>query len=278
MELAKINAIKRFEEKKTMLDLGSVVRGVSDKEMRVARLSLRKTISQYEMQGEDGLPVRIKMITAGICRDYAIRSVTDQETFRFLDILRKYYSEMTVEEVVTAFELALVGELDEYLPKDRNGAPDRNSYQSFSLEFITKIIGAYKSFKGKIWVKVYKCSEKEEKPVTDEEKRQIFEDLKQTIDLIYLDFVESGVLSLMAPAYVADFLVKNNLSLGKDLNKSHFAKAREIVLLNEKNLEKRARAFNGEDLEDKALEVCAREIIMETFEKLKDEKRNSIWN
>ena len=275
--------IKRLEEKKNLLELGAVLNGVSKKELRIARLSLRKTIAEYSLEGEEGLPVKVKILTVGICRDYAIRGVTDLETFRFLDILRKYYSGFTLDEIRTAFELALIGDLDEYLPKDRNGNPDKNSYQQFSLEFITKILSAYKKHKGMIWGKVYKFSEKEERPPTEEQKDQIQKDLHKTIEEQFAEYLETGLISMMMPVYTAKYLVKCGKIEDQEISKKHIEKATFILTQNLNEKKKRQNLFEGvEGLEgDKILAYAERikstELILELFEKLKNDGKN-IWN
>ena len=275
--------IKRLEEKKNLLELGAVLNGVSKKELRIARLSLRKTIAEYSLEGEEGLPVKVKILTVGICRDYAIRGVTDLETFRFLDILRKYYSGFTLDEIRTAFELALIGDLDEYLPKDRNGNPDKNSYQQFSLEFITKILSAYKKHKGMIWGKVYKFSEKEERPPTEEQKDQIQKDLHKTIEEQFAEYLETGLISMMMPVYTAKYLVKCGKIEDQEISKKHIEKATFILTQNLNEKKKRQNLFEGvEGLEgDKILAYAERikstELILELFEKLKNDG-NNIWN
>lgn len=275
--------IKRLEEKKNLLELGAVLSGVSEKELRIARLSLRKTIAEYPLEGEEGLPVKIKILTVGICRDYAIRGVTDLETFRFLDILRKYYSGFTLDEIRTAFELALIGDLDEYLPKDRNGNPDKNSYQLFSLEFITKILSAYKRHKGRIWGKVYKCSEKEEIPPTEEQKNQIQKDFERTLEEQFHEYVEAGVLTMLLPVFTAKYLVKCGKIEDREISEKHMQKANFILAQSIKEKKKNPNLFQGiEEPEGKlvlyyAERIKSTELILELFEKLKNEG-NSIWD
>ena len=52
---------------------------------------------------------------------------------RLADVLKRYYSYMTLADIKLAFELAMTGELDNYLPRDSQGNPDKKHYQQFNL-------------------------------------------------------------------------------------------------------------------------------------------------
>lgn len=288
-------AAQRFEEKKSMLESAFVQSKLSPGEFRIAKLSVGRTIRdipETEIKivnnepKEVGAVKQIGILSVGICKDYAIRNPDKAEGFRFYDILRKYYSEFTISEVRTAFELALVGALDEYLPKDKNGNPDKNSYQSFSVEFITKILNAYKKYKGRVWSKVYLITAKEERQVTEEEKEQIHKDFRKTLGGYYAEFLETGMVTINFPNYVADYLVKNGMAEPKEMEAKHFNRARLVLGSGEKSLEEKKKIFFGfeegnysERLEAEAMRIVALEIIRETFDRLKNEGiQNDYWD
>lgn len=104
--------------------------------------STKKSISDYPLEE---LTAHVGKLSAMIAKDAGIKQVDTYSATRFVDILRKYYYSLSLSEVKIAFELGMTGQLDEYLPKDKNGHPDRNHYQSFSIEYVTKILNAYKS-------------------------------------------------------------------------------------------------------------------------------------
>ena len=54
-----------------------------------------------------------------------------------------------------AFEMSLTGELDDFLPKNGNGQPDRNHYQQFNAEYVCKILNAYKGRRAAVFKKAY---------------------------------------------------------------------------------------------------------------------------
>lgn len=74
---------------------------------------------------------------------------------RLVDILKRYYSYFTLAEIKLAFELAISGELDNYLPKDSQGNPDKKHYQQFNFAFFAKILNAYKALQNEVIYKAY---------------------------------------------------------------------------------------------------------------------------
>ena len=51
---------------------------------------------------------------------------------RLADVLKRHFYDLTIEDVKTAFELLTVGDLDNYLPINSNGEPDRSHYQNLT--------------------------------------------------------------------------------------------------------------------------------------------------
>lgn len=202
MELAIIN---RNREKEQILQNEVVVSKLQKTELMVAGLSIGNQIGQYE---ERELVETVGKVAKGIIIDIGIKS-TDlkYEVYRFLEILKKYYSNLTITEVKTAFELAMVGTLDEFLPKDKNGQPDRNHYQSFSLDYITKILKAYEAYKNKVWGKAMKALPSPDRVFTEAENAEAMEGVKMDILEKFNTFKETGILSdFLAPSLVVKVL------------------------------------------------------------------------
>jgi hypothetical protein len=74
---------------------------------------------------------------------------------RLVDILKRYYSYFTLADIKLAFELAMTGELDNYLPRDSQGNPDKKHYQQFNFAFFAKILNAYKALQNEVIYKAY---------------------------------------------------------------------------------------------------------------------------
>lgn len=117
--------------------------------------STRKPIADYT---EAELHRKLATVAKYVIRDVGIRKIDDYDLKRFVDTVRAYYSTFTTEEVYNSFELLLAGELDEYLPTDKDGRPDKNHYQSFNVAYITKVLNAYKERRGETIHKAYLLS------------------------------------------------------------------------------------------------------------------------
>lgn len=273
---------KRIE----VLEIPEVKEKLSETEYSIAKLATGRTIR--EMPDKDlqiinnepkdrGLVFMAGMLAKGIAKDFSIRNIDQSEGYRFFDILKKYYSGFTLEEVRAAFELALVGELDTYLPKDRNGAPDKGHFQSFSVEFVTKILNAYKIYKGKVWGKVYLIEGKQEVEVTEEEKKEIEENFLIHIQSQYDDWEQGKPTIFMFPVSIADYLMSRGFVEDRELEQQDFNKA----LLNIKNVSnltglEKSRIFETfsegnyhERLRSEAIKVKSQDLILKAFENIK---------
>lgn len=45
---------------------------------------------------------------------------------RLLQFIKTYYCNLSLSEIKLSFEMLIAGELDEFLPKDKNGNPEKN--------------------------------------------------------------------------------------------------------------------------------------------------------
>ncbi len=73
-----------------------------------------------------------------------------------------------------AFELATTGGLDDYLPKDSQGNPDKKHYQQFNADYFAKILNAYRRKQNGVIHKAYKALPEPKKELTPEEKRYYY--------------------------------------------------------------------------------------------------------
>ena len=67
-----------------------------------------------------------------ICKDvgYRIQDEADSQylVIRTTEILKRYYSNLTLKDFRMAFEMSITGQLDEFLPRNRDGKADRGHY------------------------------------------------------------------------------------------------------------------------------------------------------
>jgi len=277
-----VNGIQIYKQKSSLLEKEIVRNGLSSSEFQIAKIGSGETIASLPdrliVDGrESGLVFKLGILAKGISKDFSIRSIDESEVVRFYHIIKKYYSELTIDEVRTAFELALVGNLDEYLPKDREGNPDKNHYQSFSIEFITKILNAYKKYRGKVWGKVYRLESSEVRELTEEEKNRNIEAFVDVIREAYKRFLEDGLINLVYESFVARWLVKKGLAVDREPSESEYRKAMQNIALGDKV--KKSEIFEirqefekgnyHEAVSVEAERVKSRSLIFEAFENIK---------
>lgn len=160
-----------------------------DRDIWVA--STKKPIADYS---PEELTNHVGKLSAMIAKDAGIKQIDTYSATRFVDILRKYYYTLSLSEIKTAFELGMTGQLDEYLPKDKNGHPDRHHYQSFSIDYVTKILNAYKRKFSDVETKVYTSLPAPEKVVTEQEKQFYINHFRETLRKTYIVYKYKGII------------------------------------------------------------------------------------
>ena len=160
-----------------------------DRDIWVA--STKKPISEYS---PEELTNHVGKLSAMIAKDAGIKQIDAYSATRFVDVLRKYYYTLSLSEIKTAFELGMTGQLDEYLPKDKNGHPDRHHYQSFSIDYVTKILNAYKRKFSDVETKVYTSLPAPKKVVTDREKQFYMNQFRESLRKTYIVYKYKGII------------------------------------------------------------------------------------
>ena len=160
-----------------------------DRDIWVA--STKKPISEYS---PEELTNHVGKLSAMIAKDAGIKQIDAYSATRFVDILRKYYYTLSLSEIKTAFELGMTGQLNEYLPKDKNGHPDRHHYQSFSIDYVTKILNAYKSKFSDVETKVYTSLPAPKKVVTDREKQFYMNQFRESLRKTFIVYKYKGII------------------------------------------------------------------------------------
>lgn len=172
-----------------LLSEQEVIQLLSIPEKKILVASTKETVSDIppeEIREKFGNLVR------GITQDIGIKRTDDFEVIRFIQIIRSYYSQYTLQEVRLAFELSMIGELDDYLQKDRYGNPDKNHYQSFSVEYVVRIMNAYKVLRNNT---LYKCNKIKtiENKVTREDIDKYRENTINNLRKYYLLYKYKGI-------------------------------------------------------------------------------------
>ena len=96
------------------------------------------------------------------CKFLGIKEVPDQEDMKMiLFFMKKNYGELTLDEIVNAFNLAVAHKLN----------VDPNHYQNFSPLYVSGILNAYKEYKTTHWSEYnIKLDEHESKLLTEKNK------------------------------------------------------------------------------------------------------------
>lgn len=132
-------------KRREMAKMSAVLDALEPLERTVFLCSTATTIAEYpgvEMAAE------LKAQMQWIFKDIGFRCPNEGEmqylVIRTAEILKRYYGMLTMKDFKLAFEFAITGELDSYLPKGRDGQPDRGHYQQFNAEYLCKILNAYR--------------------------------------------------------------------------------------------------------------------------------------
>ena len=140
---------------------------------------------------------------------------TIQDVFRIYEYLLRYYGDITPSEMKISFELLMAGELDDYLPKGSDGKADRNHYQQFSLEYLTKVLNAFKRKKGETLHKAIKALPEKESEPSEAEKTFYRNQLYKAMIKHFNDYRDNGHFSNEVDAWLYyDVLDKFELAVG----------------------------------------------------------------
>lgn len=155
------------EMRREMVKNPAVMDSLGPVERAVFLASTAKTIADYS---PTELAAELKTALKWISKDIGYRA-TDESDMQYLvirttEILKRYYANLTLKDFRMAFEMSITGELDDFLPKGRDGQPDRNHYQQFNAEYVCKILNAYKGRRGWVMKKAFESV----MPVTPEPK------------------------------------------------------------------------------------------------------------
>lgn len=207
---------KAIDIRRQMVQLPEVAKSLSGVEKYIFAASTKTQIAEID---DATLVAKTKQMFRFIALDvgYIIPTNTDDWAYictRLLDILKKYYSQMTLADIKLAFELATTGELDDYLPKDRNGQPDKAHYQQFNADYFAKILNAYRRKQNGVIHKAYQALPEAKKELTPEQKRYYHNDIESRNRLAFLQYKYTGRVDfgIAGEMFVYDWLVKVGLA------------------------------------------------------------------
>lgn len=118
---------------------------------------------------------------------------------RFGQILKRYYPLFSVKDIRMAFELMVTGELNDYLPKDRFGNPDKEHYQMFNADYFCKILNAYRVYRKAVINKAVEMVPKPVKQRNEAEERFYRNQTRKDIIAAFLFFKYRGYMPKLSP-------------------------------------------------------------------------------
>lgn len=104
---------------------------------------------------------------------------------RFVQVISNYFTDLTLAEVKVAFDLLLVGELDDYLPKEKNGEPRREHYQMFNADFVTRVLSAFRQRKMAFSKKVTLLLPEKAEEISEEKKQELHDNFCKILERIF---------------------------------------------------------------------------------------------
>lgn len=159
LELYNTNGAKSIDIRRKMVQLPEVAKSLTSVEKYIFAASTKIQIGDIDA----GMLVpKVAQMLKYIAIDIGYNIPKDNQEWqyvqtRIVDILTRFYPNMTLSDLKLAFELATTGELDPYLPKDSQGNPDRKHYQNFNIDYLSKILNAYKKKQIDVFDKAYKA-------------------------------------------------------------------------------------------------------------------------
>jgi hypothetical protein len=174
---------------------------------------------------EDGWQ-RVYTILMKWCKFLGIKEVPDQEDMKMiLFFMKKNYGDLTLDEIVNAFNLAVAHKLN----------VDPNHYQNFSPLYVSGILNAYKEYKTSHWGQYAIKRDEYEGKLLAQKNIPSAQDLKKdrikSLLAIWDDFKsgEEEEVSWQAHVYY-DLLIEANLiNMSKDEKNKILIKAKTLL-------------------------------------------------
>lgn len=275
---------KAIDIRRQMLQLPEVAKSLSGVEKYIFAASTKMQIADID----DGtLIAKTGQMFRFIAMDVGYIIPTNPEDWayictRLLDILKKYYSQMTLADIKLAFELATTGELDDYLPKDSQGNPDKKHYQQFNADYFAKVLNAYCRKQNQVIGKAYTALPEPKKELSPEQIRYYRNQSVMTCLMCFLRYKYTGrlVFGLTDEMFVYNWLlgvrladeVKETEDDRKEAYNRFLARAARGFVNEFTVYHVRKQGTQSPEIDFTAFEVARRKEIKRTFDRMiKDE-------
>lgn len=276
---------KAIDIRRQMVQLPEVAKSLSGVEKYIFAASTKTQIAEID----DGtLVAKTEKMFRFIAMDVGFIIPTenrDDWTYictRLLDLLKRYYSQLTLSEVKLAFELLITGELDDYLPKDRDGNAERKHYQQFNADYFAKVLNAYCRKQNQVIGKAYTALPEPKKELSPEQIRYYRNQSVMTCLMCFLRYKYTGrlVFGLTDEMFVYNWLlgvrladeVKETEDDRKEAYNRFLARAARGFVNEFTVYHVRKQGTRSPEIDFTAFEVARRKEIKRTFDRMiKDE-------
>lgn len=201
-----------LEIRRGLIDVPEVRSALSPVETAVLEASVQPPIK--DIPTVEAVP-KLREILLYVARDigYIIPKEGDMWAYhqtRIYEVLKMYYATMSLREVKMAFELLVTGELDAFLPKDGQGNPDRKHYQQFNVEYVSKVLNAYKARRERTVSKAYQALPAPTRALSSDKEQRYADEIAEICRREYLRYkytarIDFGVFN---DIYIHAWLVK----------------------------------------------------------------------
>lgn len=203
---------KAIDIRRQMLQLPEVAKSLSGVEKYIFVASTKKQIAEIDDEtliAKTGQMFRFIAMDVGFIIPTENRDDWTYICTRLLDLLKRYYSQLTLSEVKLAFELLITGELDDYLPKDRDGNAERKHYQQFNADYFAKVLNAYCRKQNQVIGKAYTALPEPKKELSPEQIRYYRNQSVMTCLMCFMRYKYTGrlVFGLTDEMFVYNWLL-----------------------------------------------------------------------
>lgn len=271
---------KAIEIRRQMVQLPDIAKALNPVEKYIFAASTKTQISEME----DGVLVsKTAQMFRFIAMDvgYIIPQNENDWAYiqtRLVDILKRYYSNLTLADIKLAFELATTGELDEFLPRDSQGNPDKKHYQQFNADYFAKILGAYRKKQNEVIGKAYKALPEPKREMTPEQKRYYHNRREARHRIVFLQYKYTGKISFEFgdEMFLYDWLLKfgfaDEVEATEDDRKQAFAKYMHRAAIGMVNqytaFNVRRKGIDSPEIDFTAYEVARKKEIIRAFDRM----------
>lgn len=271
---------KAIDIRRLMIQLPEVVKALNTVENYIFAASTKTQIAELD----DGiLATKLAKLFQYIALDvgYTIPEHKDDWQYmqtRLFNVLKQYYSQLTLADIKLAFELATIGELDSFLPRDSQGNPDKKHYQKFNPDYFAKILGAYIKKQNEVIGKAYQAlPEAKSKTIPDANK--YYHNYRQGKNRnIFLQYKYTGILKLeiLDDMFLYKWLQKYGLIDDAQIKEDDRRKAHALYMQRVANgfinqytaFQVRRNGIESQELDYQAFAIARKREIIKAFDRM----------